>query len=77
MASRPLTKTEKPPTGKRPVPFSVPDVRKALKLATEMGLPLAGYEITPEGGLRVHFATGAASSADAALSAWQRGRGDG
>jgi len=57
--------------------FSAPEVRKALKLAAETGRPLASYEVTPEGGIRIIFATKSESDADAALAAWQRGSGSG
>jgi hypothetical protein len=57
--------------------FSAPAVRKALKLAKETGLPLAGWRVTPDGAIEVQFATKAESDADAALSAWQRKTGNG
>jgi hypothetical protein len=56
---------------------STPAVRKALKLAAETGKPIAGYELTPEGTIRVMFATAPESDADAALAAWQRRQGHG
>lgn len=52
--------------------FSAPEVRKALKLAAETGLPLAGYRVAPDGAIEVQFAAKSESDADAALSAWQR-----
>lgn len=56
----------------------VTQVKKALKIAHDMGIQTSGYEITPEGGLRVLFATGSNNNgADAALAAWQQGRNDG
>lgn len=57
--------------------FSAPQVRKALKLATETGLPLAGYRVAPDGSIEVQFATKAETDADAALARWTRGAGNG
>jgi len=57
--------------------FPTAKVRKALKLAAEIGRPLAGYDVAPDGTIRVHFATAEASDADAALAAWMRGQADG
>lgn len=33
--------------------FSAPKVKKAIKLAQDMGLPVAGFEVLADGGVRV------------------------
>ena len=62
---------------KPPVKFKQADVKRAIRAAQSEGLPVTGFEITPEGGLRIMTAAAATNSADAALAAWQQGRSDG
>ncbi|MDO5613622.1 MAG: hypothetical protein Q4G14_10340 [Paracoccus sp. (in: a-proteobacteria)] len=50
--------------------FSAPKVRKAIKLAQDMGLPVTGFEVLPDGGVRVQTALEKKNDADAALDAW-------
>ena len=54
--------------------YNIPNLRKSLKLAQEMGLKIAGFEVTGEGGFRVMTALDQANTADAALEAWKRGQ---
>lgn len=55
-------------------PFKQSDVTRAIRAAQQMGLPVSGFEITPEGKIVVHTATEGHDAADAALEGWQRGR---
>ena len=55
--------------------FSAPNLKKAIKVAQDMGLPVIGYEIGPDGGFRVMTAGEAKNDADAALDAWKRANG--
>jgi len=55
-------------------PFRVPDLKRALKVALEIGLPVAGYKIGADGSIHVQTLEQAENSADAELEAWQRGR---
>lgn len=55
--------------------FSAPNLKKAIKVAQDMGLPVIGYEIGPDGCFRVMTAGEAKNDADAALDAWKRANG--
>lgn len=57
--------------------FSAPALKKAIKVAQDMGLPVVGYEIGPDGGFRVMTSGEAKSDADAALDVWKRSHGKG
>lgn len=57
--------------------FSAPALKKALKVAQDMGLPVVGYEIGPDGGFRVMTVGAAKNDADAALDNWKRANGKG
>ena len=54
--------------------FNTPSARKALKLAQDMGLKIAGFEVTGEGGFRVMTASETENAADAAVDQWKRGK---
>jgi hypothetical protein len=54
--------------------YNIPNLRKSLKLAQEMGLKIAGFEVTGEGGFRVMTASETANTADAAVEQWKRGQ---
>jgi hypothetical protein len=55
-----------------PLPFRVPDIKRAIKVAHDMGLTVTGYKIGADGSIHVQTLEQAESSADAALAAWQR-----
>ncbi|WGR64920.1 hypothetical protein E3U24_06235 [Paracoccus pantotrophus] len=51
--------------------FSSPTLKKAIKVAQDLGLPIAGYEVLADGGVRVLTSPPAQSNqADAALDQW-------
>lgn len=52
--------------------FSAPKVRKAIKLAQDMGLPVAGFEVLADGGFRVLTTPTHQSQPDAELDRWLR-----
>ncbi len=52
--------------------FSAPQVKKAIKLAQDLGLPVAGFEVLADGGIRVLTIQPKQNEADAALEAWMR-----
>ncbi|MDP5307587.1 hypothetical protein [Paracoccus spongiarum] len=52
--------------------FSTPRLKKAIKVALDMGLPVAGYEVLADGGIRVLTVQEKQDQADAALDAWAR-----
>lgn len=52
--------------------FSTPQLKKAIKVALDMGLPVAGYEVLADGGIRVLTVQEKQDQADAALDAWAR-----
>lgn len=54
--------------------FNSPSLKKALKVAQDMGLTVLGYEITPEGGFKISTTHEKLDTADAALTAWKRGK---
>ena len=54
--------------------FRQSDVMRAIRAAQAVGLPVVGFEITPEGKIMVHTATEGRDAADAALEGWERGR---
>lgn len=54
--------------------FNAPALKKAIKVAQDMGLSVMGYEITPEGGIKVSTASEQTNSAEAALNSFMRGR---
>ena len=54
--------------------FRQSDVKRAIRAAQAVGLPVVGFEITQEGKIVVHTATEGRDPADAALDGWQRGR---
>lgn len=51
---------------------SVPVARKWIKLAQEMGLPVSGFDVLPDGGFRVLTTPEKQDQADAELERWQR-----
>ncbi len=53
--------------------FTMTQVKRALKVATDMGMQVTGYELTGEG-IKVFTAPAADNAADAALDAYMRGR---
>ncbi len=56
--------------------FRQSDVTRAIRAAQSVGLPVVGFEITPNGKITVHTATEGHDAADAALEGWRRGRPD-
>ena len=52
--------------------FSAPKVKKAIKVAQDLGLPLAGFEVLADGGVRVLTTPPHQSQADAELDRWLR-----
>ncbi len=52
--------------------YNIPNLRKSLKLAQEMGLKIAGFEVNDQGGFRVMTAPDQANAADSAVEAWKR-----
>tara|TARA_R110002124_G_scaffold188904_1_gene356156 strand:- start:29 stop:205 length:177 start_codon:yes stop_codon:yes gene_type:complete len=54
--------------------FKAPLLKKAIKVAQDMGLTVLGYEITPEGGFKISTAQEQLDNAEAALLAWRRGK---
>lgn len=52
--------------------FSAPKVKKAIKLAQELGLTVAGFEVLPDGGVRILTTQAQQDAADAALDGWMR-----
>lgn len=52
--------------------FSAPKVKKAIKLAQDMGLPIAGFEVLADGGVRVLTTPPHQNQADADLDRWLR-----
>lgn len=52
--------------------FSAPKVRKAIKLALDMGLTVAGFEVLADGGVRVLTTPPHQDHADADLDRWLR-----
>ena len=52
--------------------FSAPKVKKAIKLAQEMGLPIAGFEVLADGGFRVLTTPLHQSQPDDELDRWLR-----
>lgn len=57
--------------------FSAPALKKAIKVAQDMGLPVVGYEIGPDGGFRVMTAGAAKNDADTLLDSWMKTHGKG
>lgn len=55
--------------------FSVLALKKAIKAALDMGLPVISYEIGSGGEIRVMTSGEAKSDADAALDKWKRSHG--
>jgi hypothetical protein len=55
-----------------PLPFRVPDIKRAVKAAQDLGLTVTGYKIGADGSIEVQTLEQAANNADAALEAWQR-----
>lgn len=53
-------------------PVTVPNARKFIKLAQEMGLPVTGFEVLPGGGFRVLTAQEQQDAADSDLDRWLR-----
>ena len=51
---------------------SIPTVRKYVKLAQELGLPVAGFEVLADGGFRVLTTPEKQDGADADLDRWMR-----
>lgn len=54
--------------------FNSPTLKKAIKVAQDMGLTVLSYEITPDGGFKISTTQEKLDTADAALSAWKRGK---
>jgi hypothetical protein len=55
--------------------FSALTLKKAIKVAQDMGLAVSGYEISPAGEIRVLTGAEAKNEADAALERWKKSRG--
>lgn len=55
--------------------FRVPDLKKAIKVAQDMGLAVTGYEIGPGGEIRIMTGGEAKNEAEAALDRWVKSRG--
>lgn len=55
--------------------FSAPALKKAIKAAQDLGLPVFGFEIGAAGEIRIMTAGEAKNDADAALDAWRRAHG--
>lgn len=55
--------------------FRAPDLKKAIKVAQDMGLIVVGYEIGRDGSFRVDTAVVAKDAADAALAGWEKTHG--
>lgn len=60
-----------------PTPFRLPDLKRALKAAHDMGLAIVGFEIGAGGEIKVHTGTEPTNDADAALEKWKRAHGKG
>lgn len=59
-----------------PLPFRVPDLKRAVKAAQDMGLPVSGFRITPDGSIHVETQRETkADEADGALESWMRRHG--
>lgn len=52
--------------------FSTPIAKKMIKVAQDMGLPVSGYEVLPDGTIRILTAPEKQNDADAALDQWMR-----
>lgn len=57
--------------------FRIAEVKRAIKAAQDMGLAVVGYEIGPNGEIRVQTGTEVKNDADAALSQWMKSHGKG
>lgn len=56
--------------------FSAPALKKAIKVAQDMGLAVIGYEIGPSGEIRVQTGRGETKNeSEAALERWMKGNG--
>ena len=58
--------------------FSSPAVKKAIKVAQDMGLPVSGFELLSDGTIRILTGQDSRDPADAALEQWmksQHGKG--
>jgi len=53
-------------------PVSVPNARKFIKLAQDLGLAVTGFEVLPGGGFRVLTAQEQQDAADSDLDRWLR-----
>lgn len=54
--------------------FRAPDLKKAIKVAQDMGYAVTGYQIGAGGEIRVETSTKAQDTPDSALEAWERRR---
>lgn len=54
--------------------FSAPAVKRALKVAMDIGLVITDYEIESDESISVRISEAGSNGADAALDAWSRGR---
>ncbi|WP_118133721.1 hypothetical protein [Oceanicella sp. SM1341] len=52
--------------------FTQADIKRALKVAHDVGLNVAGYRIEPDGSIQVMTAEAAESAADRALAVWEK-----
>lgn len=55
--------------------FKTPDLKKAIKVAQDMGLSVTGLEIGSDGAIRVTIAAELDDSAEAALARWEKKHG--
>ncbi|MFC3057872.1 hypothetical protein [Paenirhodobacter populi] len=58
-----------------PLPFRVPDLKRLVKATQDMGLPVTGIVIAPDGSIHVQTQVAKADSADAALESWMKRNG--
>lgn len=58
------------------LPFRVPDLKRLVKATQDLGLPVTGIVIGPDGSIHIQTQHDAkADSADAALEGWMKRHG--
>ncbi|RLL65265.1 hypothetical protein [Paenirhodobacter hankyongi] len=58
-----------------PLPFRVPDLKKLVKAAQDMGLPVTGIVVGPDGSIHIKTMDAKENEADATLERWMRNNG--
>lgn len=58
-----------------PLPFRVPDLKRLVKAAQDLGLPVSGVVVGPDGSIRLETHEAKADCADAALENWIKRHG--